>query len=108
MNDRPANTQISCPRCGYDQRGVAATWIDQCPLEGTCTECGLPFFWRELLDPSISLPRWCVERQRSLLVFPLQCAATLVRTFWPWRFWAAISIMHARSWWRIAMYLVFL
>ncbi|MFB3103994.1 MAG: hypothetical protein ACE1ZA_03615, partial [Pseudomonadales bacterium] len=50
-----------CPRCGYDLRGAIGTWADQCPLHGTCAECGLQFVWAEVLHPEKFEPQWCVE-----------------------------------------------
>ena len=64
-------SDTSCPRCGYSQRGIVASWRDACPLAGRCAECGLDFVWSELLRPNLHEPRWCVEyapRRRLLLL----------------------------------------
>lgn len=50
-----------CPRCGYDQSGVITAWTDRCPLEGRCSECGLEFWWRQVLGEQALGPVWSVE-----------------------------------------------
>ncbi len=61
---------VRCPRCDYDLTGVVAGWGDACPLEGTCSECGLSFAWGELIDPRRALPRWSYEsRERRRWAF---------------------------------------
>jgi hypothetical protein len=95
---------IACPRCGYDQRGVVATWTEQCPLEGTCAECGLSYEWRELLNPRLTLPRWFVEAEQPRRRFVRQTLATFVRSFVPWRFWSSVRMSHPQRPRRIATY----
>lgn len=43
----PASTLPACPACRYDLSGQVATWdaAEQCPLSGTCPECGESFEW---------------------------------------------------------------
>ncbi|MCH8343080.1 MAG: hypothetical protein IH983_03735 [Planctomycetes bacterium] len=94
-----------CPRCGYDLRGVIPTWTQQCPLEGTCTECGLQFNWPEVLRPDKFEPQWCVEATRGVRPLLWQAASTFVRSFWPWGFWSALRMSHPSRWGRIAAYL---
>ena len=54
-----------CPKCGYDQSGEITTWVTQCPLEGTCPECGYALYWSDVVNPSrIRLP-WFVEHAES-------------------------------------------
>lgn len=50
----------ACPRCDYDLRGQASTWVDHCPRHGVCSECGLRFAWGDLFAPSPT-PRWSFE-----------------------------------------------
>ncbi|MHC4127342.1 MAG: hypothetical protein ACYS1E_01790 [Planctomycetota bacterium] len=97
--------EARCPRCGYDLRGSMAAWRDTCPLDGTCTECGLFFEWRELLSPQFAVPLWCVEALRPLRWLPRQVVGTLVRSFWPWRFWSLLRMIHPSHWPRVAVYL---
>ena len=44
--------KTSCPRCGYDLAGVVESWNHaeslSCPLNGTCSECGLGFEWADV------------------------------------------------------------
>lgn len=63
---------IACIRCGHDLRAKLARWETECPLVGTCAECGLEFGWRELLSTAHRLPIWNVE-------------AIGGRRPWPWR-----------------------
>jgi hypothetical protein len=98
-------TDIECPRCGYDQRGVLATWIEQCPMEGTCAECGLKFAWRELLNPNLFPPKWCVEAKRSWWMFPWQTLRTTMRLFWPALVWRRVQMFHEVRWRRLCVFL---
>lgn len=59
--DQANVAHANCPRCGYNLRGVVETWRDSCPLDGTCSECGLAFAWREVLSERDRPPSWCVE-----------------------------------------------
>ena len=53
--------EARCPRCGYDLRGVVATWAEACPLQSTCSECGLALEWSEVVGARARRPGWCVE-----------------------------------------------
>jgi hypothetical protein len=70
-----------CPRCGYDQSGVIDSWKENCPLYGTCSECGLELDWKVVLDPTLRGPRWSFEHgpRWSLRRF----AATALRALLP-------------------------
>lgn len=70
-----------CPRCGYDVSGDCDRWKTQCPLEGTCPECGLRFEWRYLLNPALAAPSWLFDTNTTRFWGPL--VKTLVRSLWP-------------------------
>ncbi|MEM7228232.1 MAG: hypothetical protein AAF432_05375 [Planctomycetota bacterium] len=93
----------TCPRCGYALNGQIAAWTDQCPLDGTCAECGLEFAWGDLLTNRLHTPKWCIEfgRKRSI---PLRLLGTLMMMCWPWKFWKDLKLEHAI---RPARFLVF-
>lgn len=86
----------SCPRCGYDQTGAVAAWDRaqpaSCPLEGQCTECGLTFWWRDLLNPVYSVQQRFFEHAGRRL------ATSLLLTTWralrPRRFWTWVRMEH--------------
>src|SRR5436190_16859703 len=99
-----SSSAIRCPRCGYDQRGIMATWSDSCPLNGTCTECGLQFSWSEAIHPEKSEPLWCVEFVPLRRRVPVACVWTFVRSFWPWRFWSRLRMSQPIRWGRLALY----
>lgn len=100
---------VPCPRCGYDQRGVMSQWTDACPLQGVCAECGLAYFWAELLAPEKYEPKWCVEfAPRGPVKFIKSCIKTAVRTLWPWMFWKRQNMAFDVRWRRLAMYWLFL
>jgi hypothetical protein len=99
---------IACPRCGYDQRGVVATWTEQCPLEGTCAECGLSFPWCEVMYPEKFEPRWCVEYEPIWWRVPRAAARTFVKSFWPWGFWRRMKMSHPIRLPRMFAYVVLL
>src|SRR3954466_10401245 len=84
--------KVRCPRCGYDQRGVVATWTESCPLEGTCSECGLTLNWSEVLNPEQHEPQWCVEFVPKWQRVPAACMKTCLMSLWPWTFWKQIKM----------------
>lgn len=94
-----------CPKCGYDQSGEIATWEMQCPLQGTCPECGLDFAWANLLDPSrVDVP-WYIEHARSRWSIIKRTLPTLWFLIIPNRFWKRVTLMGQI---RIARIVVFL
>ncbi|UCD76647.1 MAG: hypothetical protein JSV91_06920 [Phycisphaerales bacterium] len=99
---------IRCPRCGYDQRGIVATWKDSCPLEGTCSECGLIINWSEVLQPEKYEPLWCVEFARGRARLPNAALRTYLRSFRPWRFWSQLKMASLIRWRRLTTYLLLL
>lgn len=83
-------THPACPRCGYDQSGIVASWDDSCPLDGICSECGLTFLWRDVLVPNRIVPRWSFEHARHWL--GLAWIATFLQSLVPWRFWKRLKL----------------
>ncbi|MEZ6318587.1 MAG: hypothetical protein R3B49_07525 [Phycisphaerales bacterium] len=81
---------LRCARCGYDLGGLADAWRDRCPLEGTCSECGLTFAWRDVLNAKYRLVRGFFEHGRGLS--PWRFVRTLASAFWPWRLWTRVGI----------------
>src|SRR5690349_11168521 len=88
----PSQRAISCPRCGYDQRGALATWIEQCPFEGTCTECGLAIQWAELLSAKLQRPRWCIEYAASPRDWLRRLVSSIAMVFGPWTMWRSLKM----------------
>ena len=92
-----------CPRCGYDLSGAVAAWEraepPQCPMEGRCSECGLDFRWRDVMDPSYTRQRRLIEHadRRVAIAF----ARTLARLFHPSRLWSVLRMEHAVVWPRL-------
>jgi hypothetical protein len=91
-------TAPECPRCGYDLAGQIAAWHPQgdsldganCPTQSTCSECGLTFEWRALLNPTISGPTWFLETTRHK--FLRATRITWLQALRPWTFWRTISL----------------
>lgn len=81
-----------CPRCGYDLRGLVATWNDCCPLDGRCSECGLDFAWANVLNPRMTTPDWSFEHAQTRLI--RKFLHTLLQTFRPWRLFAGLRMEH--------------
>src|SRR5690348_12296334 len=102
--DSSPKCSIRCPRCGYDQRGVVATWTETCPFEGTCSECGLTLNWSEVLNPQRHEPQWCVEFVSPRTRVPQTCVKTLLYSWWPWKFWSAVKMSHSIRAGRLALY----
>lgn len=82
--------QLSCPRCGYDVSGVVPTWKESCPLDGTCSECGLKFPWADLFAPDRLHPHWSFEHARKKRVLSL--LGTIVRTARPGLLWKQLRL----------------
>lgn len=78
-----------CPRCGYDQSGVIATWQDSCPLAGLCSECGLTFAWSAVLNPEIRAT-WSAE-SGDRLAFSRFVRASLM-AFRPRSLWRGLDL----------------
>jgi hypothetical protein len=108
MPEPTAPADVRCPRCGYDLRGTVTLWRQDCPMTGTCTECGLEFEWAELLNPRLVLPPWCVEAARPVARLPGQILGTLGRSALPWRFWSSLRMFHVGRWPRLLAYLAVL
>lgn len=101
--------EACCPRCGYDQRGAMSQWTQSCPLNGRCAECGLDFWWSELLQPEKYEPQWCVEfAPRGPVRFIKSCFKTAARTLWPWSFWKRQNMAFDVRWRRLALFVLFL
>lgn len=79
-----------CPRCGYELGAHVAAWGSECPMSGTCPECGLEFAWRDVLDPRRLFPKWFVETPSGRT--SAQLAGTVWRVLRPWSFWRRISM----------------
>lgn len=86
-----------CPRCGYDQSGACATWQAQCPLEGTCPECGLRFEWADVFNFNRRPLPWLYEHKPRWSPGLLRAWRSWGRTILPTRFWSAVSLTHRTS-----------
>lgn len=100
-----------CPKCGYDQSGAIATWELQCPVNGTCPECGLAFAWADVFDPSRNLLGWYSEHAPSTLSMLTRSPATIWRLLLPWIFWRSVKLTHPialrrLAWWMVMMWVV--
>ncbi len=81
---------LNCPRCGYDVSGVVPTWTESCPLEGTCSECGLSFTWADIFFPDRLWPRWSFEHGRR--ASPWRAIRMAARSFRPVNFWNGMRL----------------
>jgi hypothetical protein len=95
----------TCPRCGYDLSGAIAAWPDaSCPLEGTCSECGLSTPWRNILNPDYATSEHFFEtakhtKARAFLV-------TWWRSLRPRSLWSSIHMHFQVSAPRLALFLL--
>lgn len=92
-----------CPRCDYELDGVIAAFTDQCPLQGTCSECGMEFDWANLLRADRRQLPWLFEHARGLV---RGFAGTLWRSLFPGRFWNAVQMWHMPRLGRLWLYVV--
>jgi hypothetical protein len=94
------NSDLSCPRCGYDQSGVVSAWERSeppcCPLRGTCSECGFEFEWREVFSEHRIRLRWLYEHRRGPA--PIAAWKTWARALHPARFWAGVGMRRVHPW----------
>ena len=88
--------QPCCPRCGYDQSGVVATWMHSCPLDGMCSECGLALQWVDVFRPDRFIVPGFVEHSRGWWRTFVAAWRTLWWTFCPSGFWRRVRLEHAR------------
>lgn len=99
-----AKRRVACPRCRYDLRGASAEWIESCPIDGRCPECGLTLRWSELLGVALPPSAWLFEyapRRRLALAWLCTIAATLLAIpLWrglemrmPWRPWRLVGMV---------------
>lgn len=95
----------ACPRCGYDQRGVIDSWTQSCPLSGICSECGLEFQWRDLLDPRFKIKPMLFEHAQSRYV--LSFSYTFWRMLRPWSFWRWVRLEDEISTYRLGVFVFF-
>jgi hypothetical protein len=97
---------IHCPRCGYDQHGEIRTWVNHCPMHGTCTECGLDLEWSRVF--TLARHPWLFEyhwRDRPIRRLRL----TITYALMPRRFWREVRLedpIHLRPVWLIAAILL--
>jgi len=81
-----------CPKCGYDQSGEIATWQSQCPIRGTCPECGLMFEWADVFDPGRVRLAWYTEHADHKRAMIRLTIPTLWMLLIPNRFWKRVSV----------------
>jgi hypothetical protein len=85
-----------CPRCGYDQAGAIAWWERSdppaCPLNGVCSECGLGFAWRDVLNPRFGEDGLFYETANRRLAHAF--VVTMARPLRPRRFWSWVRMEH--------------
>ncbi len=76
-------------------------WAGQCPLEGTCSECGLTFAWVDIFRPERVHPKWSFEHATKRHVRAL--LKTVFFALRPARFWSAMSLAAPIRLWRLAV-----
>lgn len=87
--------QPICPKCGYDQSGIIATWGLACPLRGQCTECAYEFQWANVIDPARVDLLWYTEHIHRKRDLPYRSLQTLWRLLFPNAFWREVGV-HTR------------
>jgi len=100
----PELEQVDCPRCGYDQSGVITGFRrgKSSPLQGRCSECGLDWFWGDLLHPARQLPNWFLENLKRWALPVL--ISTWLRALLPRRFWGTILLTFPIRHGRLVLY----
>lgn len=98
----------SCPRCGYDQSGVIASWDASCPLRGVCSECGLGFDWPDVLREDRQRLRWFYEHAAPRSAGLPSAWITWAWAVRPWVFWRRVRLHHRLSIPRLWLWLLVL
>lgn len=100
--DEPIVQSPSCPRCGYDLTGVVSPWVEQCPVEGVCSECGLEFAWCDLLVKDRRKIPWLYEHRQGLAA---GCAFEMIpRALLARRFWRKVQLHHRPNVFRLVLF----
>jgi hypothetical protein len=107
--EQSSQSIANCPRCGYDQRGVIASWSDSCPISNSCTECGLDIQWSEILNPIFAEPnKWFIEAKSPLRGLARRMLGTFLMALRPWRFWREVRMVNEPRWSRAFLFLFLL
>jgi hypothetical protein len=85
-----------------------ATWTVACPLESTCSECGLDFAWAQVIGTRYAPPGWCVEFAPTGWSLPWRSVRTMAVSISPWGFWQSLRMSHEVRWGRLAGHVVLL
>ncbi|HEX3357001.1 MAG TPA: hypothetical protein VHS31_08530 [Tepidisphaeraceae bacterium] len=92
-NDIPQETDVLCPLCGYNLRGL---------VEARCPECGGQFNWDELRDPGRRLHPYLFEHHPEKKISSF--FKTLVGGLRPRRFWTELSPVQPSRLGRMVVY----
>ena len=98
-----------CPKCGYDQSGEIATWQTQCPMTGTCTECGEQLRWAEVFAIQQewgSEVAWYAEHAHSALGMLKRTPGTLLRLIFPHRYFRDMNHRREIRPFRLALWIL--
>lgn len=100
----PVATAPECPRCGYDLSGQVKMWVDQCPLQGICTECGLQLRWAQVLSARLVVLKWFFEHASGFRQIITWAAVT-----WWWAirvlpFWRRVEVDTKLRPWRAVLW----
>ncbi|MBI1189894.1 MAG: hypothetical protein GC200_04335 [Tepidisphaera sp.] len=95
----PAAPSPACPACRYDLRGQVATWdaAEQCPLSGTCPECGERFEWWFVIREGGRI-RGFIEDAYGLRRRITWSVRTTLWALWPWKFWSRVGDAKVKPW----------
>ncbi|MGP1308888.1 MAG: hypothetical protein ACTS27_01670 [Phycisphaerales bacterium] len=104
-NTNPERTSPHCPRCGYDQSGLIATWTASCPLEATCTECGYAFDPADAIEPTRRRLPWLYEHAKRPWSVR-RWLRTALMLLWPPLFWKRVRPEHEVRSGRVVLWLV--
>lgn len=93
MAGAPRPSIPRCPRCGYDQTGLIATWTDSCPLGAICTECGYTFDPADAIHPTRKRLPWLYEHAKHWWSVRAWWR-TVLMLLWPPLFWRRVRPEH--------------
>lgn len=86
-----------CPRCGYDQSGLVATWREAWPLEARCSECGFDYACEDAFRPGVRVHPWLYEHARAWSFGGWRAVRTWLMLLMPWWFWRSVTLAHRVS-----------
>jgi hypothetical protein len=77
---------------------LATRWLEECPLQGTCPECGLTFWWADAFNPWRERLPWLFEHKNRRSPGIVRATRSWLNALLPPAFWRKVTLAHACHW----------